>query len=88
MNDYSIDLLRQLTEAHSVSGFEDEVRTIFREELAGQGEIGTDRLGSIYCESSSSEIPRILVAGHMDEVGFRVQAINSKGYLTLSLIHI
>ena len=82
MNDYSIDLLRQLTEAHSVSGFEDEVRTIFREELVGQGEIGTDRLGSIYCESSSSEVPRILVAGHMDEVGFRVQAINSKGYLT------
>ena len=50
--------------------------------MAGQGELGTDRLGSVYCESAAEDEPRILVAGHMDEVGFRVQAINSKGYLT------
>lgn len=83
MSEYSISLLRQLTEAHSVSGFEDEVRAIFHEELSGRGTIGHDRLGSVYCQSSSpQEGPRILVAGHMDEVGFRVQAITSNGFLT------
>ena len=85
MSKTSVDLLRQLTEAHSVSGFEDEVRAIFRKELEGKGSIGTDRLGSIYCESSDepdSGAARILVAGHMDEVGFRVQAINQQGFLT------
>lgn len=82
MSNYSVELLRRLTEAHSVSGFEDEVREIFREELKGQGELGTDRQGSVYCRSESGEGSRVLVAGHMDEVGFRVQAITPQGYLT------
>lgn len=82
MNETSVELLRRLTEAHSVSGFEDEVREIFREELKGKGSLGCDRLGSVYCESEAGDGPRVLVAGHMDEVGFRVQAITSQGYLT------
>ena len=84
MSDYSISLLRQLTEAHSVPGYEDEVRAIFRNELSGLGHQGSDRLGSAYCEGeeSSNQAPKILVAGHMDEVGFRVQAINKAGFLT------
>ena len=83
MSDDSISLLRQLTEAHSVSGFEDEVRAIFHKELSELGTIGHDRLGSVYCEPSTPQKgPRILVAGHMDEVGFRVQAVTSTGYLT------
>ena len=83
MSDYSISLLRSLTQAHSVPGFEDEVRQIFRDELSDYGSFGNDRLGSTYCQSSlANEGPKILVAGHMDEVGFRVQAINSQGFLT------
>ena len=83
MRDYSISLLQQLTEAHSISGFEDEVRQIFKRELSEYGVLGNDRLGSVYCQSSAQkEGPRILVAGHMDEVGFRVQAINKAGFLT------
>ena len=83
MSDYSISLLRQLTEAHSVSGFEGEVRDIFKRELSDYGALGNDRLGSVYCQSDKQkEGPRILVAGHMDEVGFRVQAINKAGFLT------
>ncbi|MBK1833712.1 M42 family metallopeptidase [Roseibacillus ishigakijimensis] len=83
MSDYSVNLLRQLTEAHSVPGYEDEVRTIFQQELAGQGQFGRDRLGSTYCQSEADQQgPRILVAGHMDEVGFRVQAVTQGGYLT------
>lgn len=83
MRSDSISLLRELTNAHSVPGFEEEVRQIFTEKLEGFGKIGTDRLGSVYCESSNdTDGPRVLVAGHMDEVGFRVQAITSTGFLT------
>lgn len=83
MSDYSVSLLQQLTEAHSVPGFEDEVRAIFRSELAGLGDHGSDRLGSAYCRSHhEGAAPTILVAGHMDEVGFRVQSITQTGYLT------
>lgn len=82
MKNYSIDLLRRLTEAHSISGAEEEVRAIFRSELAGRGSFGNDRMGSVLCETGSGDGPRVLVAGHMDEVGFRVQAITQQGFLT------
>ena len=83
MSDSSISLLRQLTEAHSISGFENEVRRIFQNELGEYGKLGNDRLGSCYCQSvNTRKGPRILVAGHMDEVGFRVQAINKAGFLS------
>ena len=83
MSDNSVTLLRKLTEAHSVPGFEDEVRAIFQDELSSKGTIGHDCLGSVYCQASEKSTgPRILVAGHMDEVGFRVQAITPSGFLT------
>ncbi len=83
MSDSSVSLLRSLTNAHSISGFEQEVADIFTSELAGKGDFGKDRLGSVYCRSNlDKDAPNILVAGHMDEVGFRVQAITTSGYLT------
>lgn len=63
-------------------GFEDEVREIFCKELAGLGSIRADRSGSVACELAGRG-PRVLLAGHMDEVGFRVQAITEGGFLQL-----
>ena len=60
-------------------GFEHEVRAIFADELDGVGEISTDGLGSVFCESG--EGPRVLLTGHMDEVAFRVQNITPDGFI-------
>lgn len=79
MQDEAIRLLRELTEAHSVPGHEDEVRAVFERELAEAGEPGGDRNGSVTCEFG--EGPRVLLTGHMDEVGFLVQAITAEGFL-------
>ena len=79
MHDEAMRLLRELTEAHSVPGHEEEVREIFVREMDGRGEIGGDRCGSVACEFG--EGPRVLLAGHMDEVGFLVQAITPDGFL-------
>ncbi|MDA7537635.1 M42 family metallopeptidase [Akkermansiaceae bacterium] len=76
-----IALLESLTQAHSVPGYEDEVREIFVKELTEHGEIGCDKVGSVYCRKGSG--PKVLVAGHMDEVGFRVQSILPNGFLKL-----
>ncbi|MFT3991520.1 MAG: M42 family metallopeptidase [Luteolibacter sp.] len=80
MRTKALSLLQELTEAHSVSGHEDEVRAIFVDELENCGELSTDRLGSVFCEIGSDG-PRVLVAGHMDEVGFMVQSITPDGFL-------
>ncbi|NIP92197.1 MAG: M42 family metallopeptidase, partial [Akkermansiaceae bacterium] len=75
-------LLKRLTEAHGVPGFEGEVREIFAEELAGTGDLSTDRNGSVLCDLGGRG-PRVLLEAHMDEVGFRVQSITSDGFLQL-----
>lgn len=82
MKEQAIELLRQLTQAHAVPAHEEEVRDLFLEQLSGLGEFSTDRLGSVFCEGSG-EGPRVLVAGHMDEIGFLVQHITAEGFLQL-----
>jgi len=84
MKEKAIALLRELTDAHSVPGYEDEVRAIFVDELEDiGGEIGSDRQGSVYFERGfeNTDGPRVLLAGHMDEVGFRVQFITPDGFI-------
>ena len=80
MRTKAVSLLQELTEAHSVPGHEDEVRAIFVDELERCGDLSTDRNGSVFCELTGDG-PRVLVAGHMDEVGFMVQNITPEGFI-------
>ena len=75
-------LLKRFTEAHGPSGFEGEVREIFTKELEGAGTFSTDRTGSVLCDVGGRG-PRVMLEAHMDEVGFRVQSISSKGFLQI-----
>ena len=73
------ELLSKLAEAHGASGREGAVRRVFREEL---GSADTDRMGNIYFEKrGGAPHPRIMLSGHMDEVGFVVQTITSSGLI-------
>ena len=80
MRQTAISLLQELTEAHAVSGHEDEVRAIFVDELEDCGTLSADRNGSVFCETGTSG-PRVMVTGHMDEVGFMVQNITPDGFI-------
>jgi putative aminopeptidase FrvX len=76
----AFELLMKLGETHGAPGYENSVRRIFREELGG--EAFTDRMGNIFCEKrGTSAGPRILVSGHMDEVGLVVQSITKSGLI-------
>ena len=78
----TMELLRKLTEADGVPGFEDEVRAIMREELEGLAEFELDNLGSLVCKKAGqSDSPRIIIPAHMDEVGFMVKDVTDQGYL-------
>jgi len=82
MKNVAVKLLEELTQAHAVPAHEGEVRDVFVRELEGLGEFSTDRLGSVFCEGSGDG-PRVLVAGHMDEIGFLVQNITADGFIQL-----
>lgn len=75
-------LLKRLTEAHGPPGFEGEVRDIVTRELEGVGSFSSDRTGSVLCDLGGKGA-RVMLEAHMDEVGFRVQSITSKGFLRL-----
>jgi endoglucanase len=75
-------MFKELTEAIGVPGFEDEVADVMAGRLKGVASISYDRLGSIVAKKKGkSEGPRIMIAGHMDEVGFMVKSITKDGYI-------
>ena len=76
------DLLKKFSEAHGISGHEDEVRNLVAQELEGCGEFSSDGSGSLFCTNGDSG-PRVMLAAHMDEIGFLVQNITANGFLQL-----
>jgi putative aminopeptidase FrvX len=84
--DQTLQMMKELTEAPGVPGQEGPVREVMSRYLAPLGEIMTDNLGSIVAVKTGSGVnkdraPRILMAGHMDEVGFLVTMITDDGFL-------
>jgi len=75
-------LFKQLTEANGISGFEDEVADIMVEHLGDIAEISYDKLGSLVAaKKGKSDAPRVMIAGHMDEIGFMVKSITKEGFI-------
>lgn len=83
VNKETLQLFRTLTELQGASGFEHDVRRFMKQELSKYAdEIVQDGLGSVFGLKKGDETgPRVLVAGHMDEVGFMVTQITKNGML-------
>ncbi len=80
--DNTTQLLQELTEAHGVPGYEGQVRSVARRHLEGLGELTQDQLGSLICrKTGTASGPRVMLAGHMDEIGFMVKLITAEGYI-------
>lgn len=80
--DATLEFLRDLVEAHGTPGSEAPVAAVMRRYLAGVGPMSSDRLGSFICEKKGTAAgPRIMLAGHLDEVGFFVRSITKEGFI-------
>ena len=81
MKQETLDLFKTLTELQGASGNEHLVREFMRSELEKYtDEIIQDRLGGVFGVKKGNG-PKVLVAGHMDEVGFMVTQITKNGML-------
>lgn len=75
-------LFQELTELPGVSGYEHEVRAAIRKHLQPVATIMQDKLGSIIgLQKGTADVPRVMLAGHMDEVGFMVSQISDDGFI-------
>jgi tetrahedral aminopeptidase len=77
-------LFRRLIETPGVPGREERQREIARQELdALTDEIRTDHLGSVIGTKRGRDDVRVMVAAHMDEIGFLVRHVDDKGFIRL-----
>jgi putative aminopeptidase FrvX len=78
-------LLKELTGITGISGREDKVAAYIAKTMKPLTKITYDRLGSVICEKKgTAKSPRVMIAGHMDEVGFFVKQTTPEGYIKFS----
>ena len=76
-------MLQALTAARGVPGNEEEVRELFKKYAAPYADkFVFDGLGGVMAKRvGDKEGPRVLIMGHMDEVGFMVTQITDEGFI-------
>jgi putative aminopeptidase FrvX len=80
----NIDLLKRLCEAPGIPGREDTIRPIVVEALRPLvDEISVDILGNVIGVKRGNGGPKVMIAAHMDEIGFFVSHIDEQGFIRL-----
>jgi tetrahedral aminopeptidase len=91
MEHTSHEFLRRLLETASPSGSEQAIQQVVRNHAESfADEVRTDSHGNVfavrYPEAKSAETPRIMLAGHCDQIGLMVQYIDGEGFLYIQPI--
>ena len=87
MLEASHDFLKKLLETPSPSGYERPVQDLVRTWARQYSdEVHTDRHGNVIAachrgQSGSGELPRIMLAGHCDQIALMVQHVDENGFL-------
>jgi putative aminopeptidase FrvX len=80
--DHTEQLLKEITEASGVSGYESEVRAVMRRTIEDVAAVEQDKMGSFIGKHVGiAGGPRVMLAGHMDEIGFMVKLITKEGFI-------
>lgn len=83
----TIGFLKEFTEAKGVSGNEKEASRVMKRYLEGYADsFEYDNLGSLIAVKKGDSDLRVMISGHIDEVGFMVSKIEEDGYLRINPI--
>lgn len=75
-------LLKRLCESHAVSGREEGIRKLIREEFEKlKLDVSVDAMGNMTGLKKGTGKKKVMLAGHMDEIGFIVSHIDKEGFL-------
>jgi len=78
----SLDFLKTLCNTPSPSGYEEKAAQVYRDYTKGfADEIRTDQHGNVYAILNPQAEQKIMLAGHIDEIGFQVHYIDDKGFI-------
>jgi len=78
------ELLKRLCETPGISSSEGAIRKLVAEELRPiVDDLDADVMGNLVAvRNGIPEGPRVMIAAHLDEIGFRVRFVDDKGKLT------
>ena len=78
----NIPLLKEICETAGAPGYEQRVREIvLREVKSLSDDVSVDNMGNVTAIKKGRERKRVMIAAHMDEIGFMVTHIDDNGFL-------
>jgi endoglucanase len=82
MEESVFSFFKKLADSPSPSGFEQPAQRAWREYVAPHVDaLQTDVMGNTWGVLRGPDRPRVMLAGHVDEIGFMVQYIDDQGFL-------
>lgn len=82
METRSLEFLKRLLATISPSGYEDEAAQVWAAEAKTfADEVRMDTQGNVIAVVHKGGKPRVMLAGHMDEIGFMITHIDDQGFL-------
>jgi len=81
-----MDFLEKLTQTPGISGHEEEIREVVRKELEPLvDEVRLDNMGNLIgVKKGKGDGPKVMLAAHVDQIGFLVSHVDDKGFLRLN----
>lgn len=78
-----VETLEKLSNACGVPGREEEVRSLMQKFLRPYAdEVKEDKLGNVIAvKRGKKNAPKVMLAGHMDEIGLLVKTVSKEGFL-------
>lgn len=89
MNDKTFNRIKTLTEMHGAPNFEAPIRRYLKQEMAPYVDTFVrDKMGGIYGvkKSGNPNAPKVMVAAHMDEIGFMITEITKNGFIKFTAL--
>jgi putative aminopeptidase FrvX len=81
MRDASYEFLKKLLSTPGPSGNEGVAARIWREEAEAFAEVRGDRMGNSFATLNAGGSPKVMLSGHIDEIGVMVTHVDDKGLL-------
>jgi len=83
----SVSFLKALLEAPSPSGYEQPAMQVVREYVKSfADEVKTDVHGNVIAALNPEGKPRVMLAGHCDQIGMLVRYVNDEGYIHFAAV--
>ena len=81
MREASYQFLKRLLSTPGPSGNEAAAAKVWRVEAEGFAEVRGDRMGNSFATLNAGRSPKVMLSGHVDEIGLMITHIDEQGFL-------